>query len=77
MAFKTIIIHFDNSGEQRANGGLVVTVQGGGSKTFNNGQGVNANPSDPAQNALWGGHSSLELVDGSNCVVIGGRKYCV
>ena len=73
MPLKNIIIHFDKDGNQ--SGLQVVTDKG--EKHWNKAEdGVVANPLDPHANVLWGNRNKLELVEGSYCVVIAGRKYC-
>ena len=73
MAFNNIHIIFNqNTGEMQT---LVLNASSG-NKIFNNwDEGVDKNDESPAK-VLWGGADSLQLVTGSFCVVIAGRKYC-
>ena len=59
-----------------------MTRVGGGHASFDKGKqkegttpAPHANPADPPMTVLWDSGDKVELVEGSNCVVIGGKKY--
>ena len=36
-----------------------------------------AGPDDPSNDPLlWGGEHHIDFIKGSNCIVIGGKRYC-
>ncbi len=71
--WRQIIIQFDQqTGKQK--GLRLITDQGQAGFVESDGNPVSG--AEPLQNVLWGNTSQLELIEGSNCVKIAGRKYC-
>ena len=71
--WKLILIKFDpQTGEQ--SGLRLITNQG--QKDFVESDGQPVDGAEPSQNVLWGNTNQVELIEGSRCVKIAGRKYC-
>ena len=66
--FRSIVIIFNDQGEQTK-----LLVNG---NPFNENEGKGALSHEDHKHVLWGGVDRLELVEGSVCVVIDGRRYC-
>ena len=74
MALKNIHIIFNPSTGKMQQ--LQVNASGGNKTYTNFEEGKDLDGNESSQGVLWEGADSLQLVTGSNCVVIAGRKFC-